>query len=56
MIQSLMCLAIALEAPSPQAGGTHVPEAFESRMEYTDNGGRTWKPGNHRTFRRINPR
>lgn len=27
--------------------------AFESRMEYTDDGGKTWKPGNHQTFRRA---
>lgn len=26
--------------------------AFESRMEYTEDGGETWKPGNHQTFRR----
>ncbi len=28
-------------------------DAFESRMEYTDDGGKTWKPGNHQTFRRT---
>jgi len=28
-------------------------DAFESRMEYTDDGGRTWKPGNHQRFRRV---
>lgn len=27
-------------------------DTFESRMEYTDDGGRTWKPGNHQWFRR----
>lgn len=27
-------------------------DAFESRMEYTDDGGATWKPGNHQTFLR----
>ena len=25
---------------------------FESKMEYTDDGGKTWKPGNHQVFRR----
>lgn len=30
-------------------------DAFESRMEYTDDGGKTWKPGNHQTFRRAAP-
>lgn len=30
--------------------------AFESRMEYTDDGGKTWKPGNHQTFRRAGRR
>jgi len=28
-------------------------DAFESRMEYTDDGGKTWKPGNHQVFRRV---
>lgn len=28
------------------------PDAFESRMEYTEDGGATWKPGNHQVFRR----
>jgi hypothetical protein len=28
-------------------------DAFESRMEYTEDGGTTWLPGNHQTFRRI---
>ena len=27
-------------------------DSFESRMEYTEDGGRTWKPGNHQWFRR----
>jgi len=27
-------------------------DAFESRMEYSDDGGATWKPGNHQTFLR----
>jgi hypothetical protein len=25
---------------------------FESRMEYSDDGGKSWKPGNHQRFRR----
>jgi len=29
------------------------PDAFESRMEYSADGGRTWKPGNHQRFRRA---
>ncbi len=28
---------------------------FESKMEYTDDGGKTWKPGNHQTFRDRQP-
>lgn len=28
-------------------------DSFESRMEYTEDGGATWKPGNHQTFRRA---
>ncbi len=28
-------------------------DKFESRMEYTDDGGKSWKPGNHQTFRRA---
>jgi len=28
-------------------------DRFESRMEYTDDGGETWKPGNHQVFRRA---
>lgn len=28
------------------------PDAFESRMDYTEDGGATWKPGNHQVFRR----
>ena len=28
-------------------------DSFESRMEYTDDGGATWKPGNHQRFRRA---
>jgi hypothetical protein len=28
-------------------------EGFESRMEYTEDGGETWKPGNHQMFRRA---
>lgn len=26
---------------------------FESRMEYSEDGGKTWKPGNHQVFRRA---
>jgi hypothetical protein len=29
------------------------PDAFESKMDYTEDGGRTWKPGNHQQFRRA---
>ncbi len=29
------------------------PDAFESRMEITSDGGRTWSPGNHQLFRRA---
>lgn len=29
-----------------------MPDAFESRMEWTQDGGKTWVPGNHQTFRR----
>lgn len=32
-----------------------TPDAFESRMEYTDDGGKTWKPGNHQQFVRALP-
>jgi hypothetical protein len=28
-------------------------DGFESKMEYTDDGGETWKPGNHQVFRRA---
>ncbi len=28
-------------------------DGFESRMEWTDDGGETWKPGNHQVFRRV---
>jgi len=28
------------------------PDRFESRMDYTEDGGRSWKPGNHQVFRR----
>jgi len=28
-------------------------QTFESKMEYTEDGGKTWKPGNHQTFRRM---
>ncbi|MCB1578347.1 MAG: hypothetical protein KDI81_13745 [Xanthomonadales bacterium] len=28
-------------------------DSFESRMEYSEDGGKTWKPGNHQTFRRA---
>ncbi len=28
-------------------------DAFESKMEFTDDGGRTWKPGNHQRFVRV---
>jgi len=27
--------------------------SFESRMEYTEDGGSSWKPGNHQVFTRI---
>lgn len=27
-------------------------DAFESRMDYTEDGGETWSPGNHQFFRR----
>ena len=30
-----------------------LPDAFESRMEYTEDGGTTWKPGNHQVFSRA---
>lgn len=28
------------------------PDSFESKMEYTEGGGKTWLPGNHQVFRR----
>ena len=28
------------------------PDSFESRMEYSEDRGKTWLPGNHQTFRR----
>jgi hypothetical protein len=28
-------------------------DSFESKMEFTEDGGRTWQPGNHQTFRRA---
>ncbi len=28
-------------------------DAFESRMEYTEDDGKTWTPGNHQKFRRA---
>ncbi len=28
------------------------PDSFESKMEYTRDGGKTWLPGNHQVFRR----
>lgn len=28
-------------------------DRFESRMEYTDDDGKSWKPGNHQVFRRM---
>lgn len=28
-------------------------DSFESRMEFTEDGGRTWKPGNHQVFTRL---
>jgi hypothetical protein len=28
------------------------PDSFESRMEYTSDGGETWLPGNHQVFTR----
>ncbi|NOT09780.1 MAG: DUF2911 domain-containing protein [Gemmatimonadales bacterium] len=30
-----------------------TPDSFESRMEYTEDAGKTWLPGNHQTFRRA---
>ncbi len=27
-------------------------DKFESKMEYTEDGGKTWKPGNHQVFKR----
>lgn len=29
------------------------PDKFESKMEHTEDGGKTWKPGNHQTFQRA---
>jgi hypothetical protein len=29
-----------------------LPDSFESKMEYTEDGGKTWTPGNHQVFRR----
>ncbi|MCJ7558872.1 MAG: hypothetical protein MUP90_18430 [Gammaproteobacteria bacterium] len=29
-----------------------LQDSFESKMEYTEDGGKTWKPGNHQLFRR----
>lgn len=31
----------------------HTPDRFESRMEYTSDGGKTWIQGNHQVFERI---
>jgi hypothetical protein len=28
------------------------PDSFESKMEYTGDSGKSWKPGNHQVFRR----
>lgn len=30
-------------------------DSFESKMEYTEDDGVTWKPGNHQLFRRSSP-
>jgi hypothetical protein len=30
-------------------------DAFESKMEHTEDGGATWNPGNHQQFRRAPP-
>ncbi len=30
-----------------------APDRFESRMEYTEDGGATWAPGNHQIFERA---
>jgi len=30
-----------------------TPDGFRSRMEYSTDGGRTWKPGNRQLFRRL---
>ena len=35
---------------------SHVAtDSFESRMDYTEDGGATWKPANHQRFRRAAP-
>jgi len=31
-------------------------DSFESTMEYTEDGGKTWVPGNHQFFRRASDR
>ena len=28
-------------------------DSFESQMEYTEDGGQSWKPGNHQRFQRL---
>ena len=33
----------------------NISPQLASRMEYADDGGQTWKPGNHQTFRRVEP-
>lgn len=30
-------------------------DSFESRMEYTEDGGKTWADGNHQYFQRVSP-
>lgn len=30
-----------------------TPDRFESRMEHTEDGGKTWAPGNHQVFERV---
>jgi hypothetical protein len=30
-----------------------TPDRFESRMERTSDGGKTWVPGNHQVFERM---
>lgn len=34
--------------------GARAEDAFESRMDYSEDGGVTWKQGNRQVFRRAN--